>query len=161
MSASLLQFCLWSRSWSRYWTTGLSLGFGLGFILVKLAFFNIGTLLPAVSITCAALRTSSRFVSMSIRDLAMSACIVPCSAKCLPNATRLCTYSSNNYSLAVAVLVVIVVAAVVVVVVVVQDLAMSTCIMPCSDRCLPDITRLRACSSNNYSVIEVERLVLY
>ena len=45
-------------------------------------------LFPTVSIRCAAFIVSSRACSISMRDSAMSARIVPCSASGFPNATR-------------------------------------------------------------------------
>ena len=49
------------------------------------------TLLPTVSIMWAAFIVSSRACSISIRESAMSARIVPCSASVRPNATRFWT----------------------------------------------------------------------
>jgi hypothetical protein len=48
-------------------------------------------LFPTVSIMYAAFRVSSRACSISIRDFAISARIVPCSAIGFPKATRDCT----------------------------------------------------------------------
>ena len=56
------------------------------------------TLLPRVSMACAAFKTSSRWESMSSLHSATSDWIIPCSDRRLPNATRLWTWSQQHSS---------------------------------------------------------------
>eukprot|EP01137_Pigoraptor_chileana_P010535 Opistho-2@60338 len=56
-----------------------------------IAISALAALLPTVSISSAARRVRRRACSMSRRDAAMSAMMVPCSASGLPNAVRLST----------------------------------------------------------------------
>ena len=60
----------------------------LGATTLIIAISGAAALLPTVSIRCAAFSVSSRACSISMRESAMSARIVPCSASGLPKATR-------------------------------------------------------------------------